>query len=522
MYDYVVVGAGSAGCVLAARLSADPEKSVLLLEAGGKDRKLEIGIPAAFSKLFHSDFDWDYRTVPQQNLDGREMFWPRGKGIGGSSSIGAMMWVRGVPADYDAWAAAGNVGWAYEDVLPLFKRIEDSERVDDDHVGVGGPVRVENQRDPNPGTDLFIAACQRAGIPRNPNANAWTNEGVDYTQVFQRRGRRVSSADGYLKPALKRPNLTVETGAHVTRLSIEDGRVTGVSYSKGGELRTVRVSREVVLSGGAVNSPQILMLSGIGPADHLRSVGIEPVVDLPGVGSNLSDHLASGSIMGTSRTDSLLAAESIPQLLKYLVGRRGLLTSNVGEAHAFVKSDPGLADPDVELIFAPVPFLDHGDTEPEGPGYTIGAILLQPESRGTIRLASSDPFADPLIDPRYLSTTRDTETLLWGFDKAMEIFRTEPLASYVTDPIRPDVTPSSHEDRMAALRRWSETLYHPAGTCSMGVGDGAVVDPELKVRGIAGLRVADASVMPTLNRGHTHAPTVMIGEKASDLILSTT
>jgi choline dehydrogenase len=508
--------------VLAARLSADPEKSVLLLEAGGKDARQEIGIPAAFSKLFHSDFDWDYRTVPQPNLDGREMFWPRGKGIGGSSSISATMWVRGVPADYDAWAAAGNDGWSYEDVLGLFKRIEDSERVDDDHVGVGGAVRVENQRDPNPGTDLFIAACQRAGIPRNPNANAWTNEGADYTQVFQRRGRRVSSADAYLRPAMKRPNLTVETGAHVTRLSIENRRVTGVSYRKGGELRTVRVSREVVMCGGAVNSPQILMLSGIGPADHLRSVGIEPVLDLPGVGANLSDHLASGVIMGTSRTDTLVVAESISQLLKYLVLRRGLLTSNVGEAHAFVKSDPSLIAPDIELIFAPVPFLDHGDAEPEGHGYTIGVILLQPESRGTIRLVSSDPFADPLIDPCYLSADRDTETLLWGFDKATEIFGTEPLASYVTHPIRPEVKPNSREDRLAALRRWSETLYHPAGTCSMGVGDDAVVDSELKVRGVAGLRVADASVMPTLNRGHTHAPTVMIGEKASDLILSTT
>jgi choline dehydrogenase len=450
------------------------------------------------------------------------MFWPRGKGLGGSSSMSAMMWVRGVPADYDAWAQAGNVGWSYEDVLPLFKRAEDSVRVDEIHVGVGGAFRIEEQRDPNPGTDLFVAACQRAGIPRNPNANAWTNEGVDYTQVLQRRGRRVSSADAYLRPAIKRPNLTVETGAHVTRLSVEDGRVTGVSYSTGGELRTVRVKREVVLCGGAVNSPQILMLSGIGPADHLRSVRIEPVLDLPGVGANLSDHLATGAIMGTSRSDTLVAAESIPQLLKYLVFRRGLLTSNVGEAHAFVKSDPHLVGPDIELIFAPVPFLDHGDTEPEGHGYTIGVILLQPESRGTIRLASNDPFEDPLIDPRYLESDRDTETLLWGFDKAMEIFRTEPLASYVTDPIRPTVIPTSREERLESLRRWSETLYHPVGTCAMGVGDEAVVDPELKVRGIAGLRVADASVMPSLNRGHTNAPTVMIGEKASDLILSTT
>lgn len=520
MYDHVIVGAGSAGCVLASRLSADPDRQVLLLEAGGEDRKQEIGIPAAFSKLFHTDADWDYRTVPQPELGNRELYWPRGRVIGGSSSINAMMWVRGVAADYDAWEAAGNRGWGYDSVLPYFRRAENAVRRDPVHAGVGGPIPIEEQRDPNPGTHLFVAACQRAGIPRNHNANAGSNLGVDYTQVFERRGRRVSSADAYLHPARKRPNLTVETGAHVTRVVIDGNRVIGVSYMVGGELRTARVRREVVLCGGAVNTPQILMLSGIGPAAHLRDVGIEPIIDLAGVGANLSDHLAAGLIMGTSRTDTLFAAERPVQLLKYLFARRGLLTSNVGEAHAFLQSDPSLPGPDIELIFAPIPFLDHGDTEPEGHGYTIGVVLLQPRSRGTVRLASSDPFAVPLIDPAYLSAGSDLDTLTWGVERAEDIFATEPLAGVITDPIRPETWPQSKDERTAAIRTWSETLYHPVGTAAMGVSDDAVVDSELRVRGVEGLRVADVSVMPTLNRGHTHAPAVMIGEKASEMLLA--
>lgn len=517
-FDHVVVGAGSAGCVVAARLSEDPRRSVLLLEAGPADIRREIGIPAAFSRLFRTEYDWAYETAPQPGLDGRRLYWPRGRGLGGSSSINAMMWVRGVPADFDAWAAAGNAGWSYGEVVEYFRRIEDAVRHDPEHTGIGGPVRVEEQRSPNPGTHLFVAACQRAGIPRNSNSNAGTNEGVDYTQVFQRRGRRVSSAAAYLRPVMRRSNLTMETGALVTRVVLEGGRATGVAYVKEGQLRTARVRGDVVLSGGAVNSPQLLMLSGIGPEEHLRSVGIDPVVDLPGVGSNLSDHLSCGMVMATSRTDTLVAAETLPQLLAYVLRRRGLLTSNVGEAHAFLRADAASEGADIELIFAPVPFLDHGATNPPGHGYTIGAVLLQPESRGEVRLASADPFQPPVIDPRYLTSDRDTELLAWGLEQVIRIFATEPLGGVVTGPIRPDVVPATRQDRVDVLRAWAETLYHPAGTCAMGAGPQAVVDAQLRVRGVAGLRVADTSVMPTLNRGHTHAVAVMIGERAADLV----
>jgi choline dehydrogenase len=520
VYDYIIVGAGAAGSVLASRISADPDRTVLLLEAGGSDRRREIAIPAAFSKLFGTDFDWAYRTVPQPELHDRELYWPRGKGIGGSSSINAMMWVRGVPADFDAWAAAGNEGWSYDDVRPYFRRAEDAVRRDPVHTGVGGPIRVEDPRDPNPGTHLFVAACQRAGIPRNPNSNAGTNLGVDYAQVTQRRARRESSATAYLDPVRSRPNLAVETGAHAVRVVFDAARASGVSYWQDGELRTGRARREVILAGGAVNTPQILMLSGIGPAEHLVEFDIDVVVDAPGVGSNLSDHLAAGLMMETTRTDTLVGAETPLQLVDYLTRRRGLLTSNVGEAHAFLESRAGLVGPDVELIFAPVPFLDHGLTVPDRHGYTIAAILLQPESRGTVRLASDDPLAPPLIDPGYLTAGRDLDRLVWGLERVAEVLATEPLAEVIRDPIRPETLPRTEDERVEAIRRWSETLYHPVGTAAMGPTPDFVVDPQLRVRGVDGLRIADASVMPTLNRGHTFAPVVMIAEKASEMVLA--
>lgn len=518
MFDFVIVGAGSAGCVVAARLSEDPGTKVLLLEAGGPGKKKETRIPAAFSKLFHTDDDWDYRTVPQRHLDDRAMYWPRGKMLGGTSSLNAMMWVRGIPADYDSWADAGNVGWSYSELLPHFKRTEDTERHDPAHTGVGGPITVQEQRDVNPGTHLFVEACIRAGIPRNMNANGGTNDGVDYTQVSQDRGARSSAAGGYLAPAMSRPNLTVLTGARVLRLVVEDGRATGVTYIRDGAVHTAQATSEVVLSGGAINSPQLLLLSGIGPADELRTLGIEPVVDLPGVGRNLRDHLTAGCIRATGRTDTLVAAEKPRQLFEYLTRRRGMLTSNVGEAHAFIRSSPDLSWPDLELIFAPVPYLDHGDTAPPTHGYTIGAILLQPRASGTIRLASSNPLAAPLIDPDYLSDPSDLRVLTLGLEKVLEIFATPPLADFVDGWIRPERPPAGTTELHADIRRWSETLYHPVGTCRMGTNDEAVVDPQLRVHGVAGLRVADASVMPNLIRGHTNAPAIMIGEKAAALI----
>lgn len=517
-WDFVIVGAGSAGCVLAARLSEDPSTRVLLLEAGRTDKKPEIHVPAAFSKLFHTGFDWNYHTVPQRHLDNRVMYWPRGKVLGGSSSLNAMMWVRGVPDDYDGWAKRGNPGWSYDEVVSYFKRAEDADRYHPDHTGKGGPITIQEQREPNPGTRLFIDACLRAGIPRNLNANAGTNEGVDYTQVSQNRGRRRSAASGYLRPAMGRPNLTVETGALVTRVEVADGRAVAVHYLKGTQTRRVLAGQEIILSGGAINSPHLLLLSGIGPADELVALGVQPLVDLPGVGSNLVDHLAAGLIRFTTRTDSLAAAETLRQLVKFVARRKGMLTSSVGEAHAFIKSSPDLEWPDLELLFAPVPFLDHGGTVPPGHGYTIGVILLQPRSSGKIRLASADPTAPPMIDPNYMSHPDDMKIITVGLERALDVFQTPPLADVTAGWIRPESQPESEEDFAAGVRRYAETLYHPAGTCRMGVDDLAVVDPQLRVHGVEGLRVADASVMPSLIRGHTNAPAIMIGEKAADLV----
>jgi choline dehydrogenase len=518
VFDYVIVGAGSSGCALAARLSEDPDTRVLLLEAGGVDDKREIRIPITFSTLFHTECDWDYHTVPQRHLNDRQLYWPRGKVLGGSSSINAMMWVRGVPADYDRWAEQGAHGWGYADALAYFRRIEDAARADPEHQGSGGPITLSEQRSPNPGTHLFVDACRNAGIPRNLNANAGTNEGVDYTVVSQRRGARWSVVNGYLNPAMRRPNLTVATRAQITQVLIEDGRAVGVAYLHDGRPRAVNAAREVVLAAGAINSPQVLMLSGIGPADELTALGIHPVVDLPGVGRNLLDHLSAGVIVETSRTDTLLAARSRAELAKYALTRRGMLTSNVAEAHAFIRSGLDLQWPDLELLFAPVPFLDHGRGQPPSHGYTLGVILLQPKSSGTVRLASADPLEPPLIDPNYFAEPDDVRVAVTGMRKAAEVLSTAPLAEVVGAPIHPRPWPQSDEEWVAAARAGAETLYHPVGTCRMGVDDLAVVDPQLRVRGVDRLRVADASVMPSLIRGHTNAPAIMIGEKAANLL----
>lgn len=530
--DYVVVGAGSAGAALAARLSEDPNISVLLLEAGRPDRALELHVPAAFSKLFRGAYDWNYDTVPQPGLEGRTVYWPRGKTLGGSSSLNAMMWIRGFAADYDEWADAAGPTWSWEALVPYFQRVERTSDPADATQGAHGPQSVEHQRDPRPHTAAFLAAAAEAGHPLTP-PNLPAAQGFSQTMVSQRRGARASTADAYLRPAKKRRNLRVVTGAHARRVTFAgvegDRRATGVYVDIDGITRHVRARREVVLAGGAINTPQLLMLSGIGPAEHLAEHGIDVLVDAPDVGANLQDHLVAG-LAPAAKGGTLFAAEKPAELVKYLAARKGMLTSNVGEAYGFVRTD--VADrtgapeglPDIEIIFASAPYVGEGLVPTPAHGLTVGAILLRPRSRGTIRLASADPSAAPLIDPAYLSDPDgiDAETMLAGLAECERLIDTDALGAVTTGGwVQPEggehMTPAERAE--LSMRRYSHTLYHPVGTARMGTDAASVVDPELRVRGVAGLRVADASVMPTVIRGHTNAPAIVIGEVAADLIL---
>ncbi|MBB5085237.1 GMC family oxidoreductase [Nonomuraea endophytica] len=508
-YDYVVVGAGSAGCVLANRLSADPGVTVALVEAGGQDDKLEIRMPAGFKALFKTEYDWNYTTTKQAEMAGRELYWPRGRVIGGSSSLNAQMWVRGCAADYDQW---GVPGWGFNDVLPYFKKAE--HRVGSNNGGVygtAGPLHISELRSPNVTTAAFLKACQELGMRRLGELNERVNEGYSPTPVTQDRGRRWSSADAYLRPALKRPNLTVLTGATVERVVFSGNRAVGVEH--GG----VRVSarREVVLSAGAIGSPYLLLRSGVGAAEDLREAGVELVHDLPEVGRNLQDHLSSGVYVESKQPVTLVKAESLVQLVRYIVLRSGMLTTNVGEAVAFIKTSPEEPAPDIELIFAPGPFIDHGLTPPTGHGLTVGVVLLQPESRGRVSLSGREVA----IDPGYLTQEADVKRLVAGLKAAKQVFTTVAMRPYAGGPMAPYWAPESDEELAQWVRERGETLYHPVGTCRMGTDAESVVDPALKVRGLEGLRVVDVSIMPTLNRGHTHAPAIMIGEKGADLIL---
>ncbi len=520
MYDYVIVGAGSAGCVLAARLSEDPACQVLLLEAGPPDRKLEIRIPAAFNKLFKTKYDWAYETVPQEHLDGRARFWPRGKTLGGSSSMNAMMYVRGSADDYDRWAELGNDGWSYDDVLPYFRRSETYERGSTAERGGAGPLSVAELRDPNPATQAFLRAAQEVGIPLNDDVNGAQQDGVNTTQVTQKRGRRWSAADAYLRPARRRRNLTVETGAFAQRVRFDGSRAVGVDYVVDGTPRRADAAREVILSGGAINSPQLLMLSGVGPSDQLRDNGIPVVRELPGVGRHLLDHLAVVTIVECNEPVTLAAAQSLRNVGRFLVSGRGMLTSNVAEAVAFVRTSDDLPAPDLELVFAPVTFVDHGLEPPTDHGITIGAVALQPHSEGVLTLASADPARPPIIDPAYLSDAEgdDLRVLVEGMRRAGEIFAAPAFARYAGKPMYPSPAPVDDDEAADHVRRYAESLYHPVGTCKMGSDHEAVVDADLRVHGLERLRIVDASVMPTIPRGHTHASTVMIAEKASDLI----
>lgn len=519
--DYVIVGSGSAGALLANELSADPGRSVILLEAGPADKDKFIRIPAGFAKLFRTPYDWDYLTEPQPQLDGRRIYWPRGKTFGGSSSLNAQMWVRGFRADYEDWAAAAGPDWGFDRAVAHYRTIEDVEGPAGDDHGTGGPLHISHQRSPRPSTAAYLrAVAERGYTVETPNLPE--PQGFTQTMVTQYRGRRWSTADAYLRPAMKRRNLTVHAEATATRILFDGDRAVGVEYWRGGRLEQVTARAEVILCGGAINSPQLLMLSGIGDRDQLERHGIEVRHHAPEVGANLQDHLVTGLGFEVA-ADSLFGAEKPGQLINYLLRHRGMLTSNVGEAYGFLRSDPALALPDLELVYAPAPFYHEGLIDPTAHGVILATVLLRPHSRGTITLASKDPLAKAVIDPKYLSDEAgaDRAALMTGLRYCAEIAATEALRE-VLGPLSypPDAPgePGSEATRARALNGYAHTLYHPAGTCRMGSDAGSVVDPELRVRGVRGLRVADASVMPVLVRGHTHAPTMFIGAQAAHFL----
>jgi choline dehydrogenase-like flavoprotein len=520
MHDYVVVGAGSAGCVLANRLSEDPSVRVLLIEAGKRDRHPNIKIPAAFAKQFKTKLDWDLATEPEPHCDNRSLYIPRGKGLGGSSSMNAMLYVRGNPLDYDGWAAAGASGWSWDEVLPYFLRAEDNQRGASEYHATGGPLRVEDERSPRPLTGRFLAACAEAGIPRIADYNGPEQDGAALAQVTQRDGKRWSAADAYLRPALGRPNLEVVTGALVSGLQIEGGVARGVRYSRGrrGGEQLARAGREVVLSAGAIASPQLLLLSGVGPADQLRQLGLQVRHELPGVGENLQDHPYVSCVWDVPGGGSLLDAETPKALLEYLLRRTGPLTSSVAEAFAFVRSRPGLPGPDLQFHFGPAYFVDNGFDEYDGHAITTGPVLVKPRARGWVRLRSTDPSAKPRILTNSLSAQEDVEALAAGVRLAREIASTTPLAEVVGRELFPGPEVDTDDAIAADVRRRTELLYHPVGTCRMGTSSDAVVAPDLRVHGLERLRVVDASVMPVIPSGNTNAPTIMIAEKAADLI----
>jgi choline dehydrogenase len=522
VYDYIIVGAGSAGCVLANRLSADGKHRVLLLEAGGRDWHPFIHMPAGLAKLVGYKFlNWNYQTEPEPQLDDRRMYWPRGKVLGGSSSINAMCYIRGQRADYDAWAAAGSRGWSWAEVLPYFRRSEDNERGADAFHGVGGHLSVENLRHVNPLSLAFLDAAEAAGYARNSDFNGAEQSGFGQYQVTMRNGARCSTAVGYLSEARRRPNLTVVTQAQATRVLFDRDRAVGVEVRLGRRLERFEARREVLLCGGAVNSPQLLMLSGIGPADHLRQHGIGVRVDAPEVGRNLTDHLDICVLRQCTQPITYDHPNDLWVGLQYFFNRSGLGTSNVAETGGFATSRLATdGRPDVQFHFVPAMLDDHGRNRLPGYGFTMHSCQLRPKSRGHLELASADPLAPMRIHANYLSDPADLPVLLEGVRMTREIFAQSPLAPYAGDEILPGAKVQSADELSAFIRRKAETIYHPVSTCRMGNDKLSVVDAELRVRGTVGLRVVDASIMPTLVSGNTNAPTVMIAEKASDLILA--
>lgn len=522
MVDYIVVGGGSAGCVIANRLTEDPNINVLLLEAGQPDTQREIHIPAAYSQVFKSDLDWAYETEPQTCLVNRQLYWPRGKVLGGSSAINAMIYIRGHRMDYNKWRDLGATGWCWNDVLPYFKKAEHQERADAEGYGTDGFLNIADQISPNELTETFIRAAQKMGIQATSDFNGKDQDGVGYYQVTQKNGKRHSTAAAYIKPILNRVNLSIETQAYVTRVLFDDKQAVGVEYVQNHQTYTVNCNADVILCGGTINSPQLLMLSGIGNSAHLKSHGIEVIADLKGVGQNLQDHIVCGVVHESTQPVSLANAQSIMNILRYAITKTGPLTSNIGEGGLFWRSDPNLPKPDVQFHFGPIHYLDHGLTKLEGHGYVLGGLVLNPYSIGEITLKSSDPMRYPAINPNYLSDNRDLEVLLKATKFADAITTHAEFDPYRGKRIQPDADITTDAEWCDFIRNNAETLYHPVGTCKMGTDDMAVVDPDLRVIGIEGLRVVDASVMPSVPSGNTNAPVIMLAEKGADLIKAKT
>lgn len=518
--DFIIIGAGSAGCVLANRLSQNPARSVLLVEAGPVDKKTEIHIPAAFSELFKTSVDWSYESTPQTAAGNRNMFLPRGKVLGGSSSINAMIYIRGHKADYDHWARLGNRGWSYNELLPLFKKGEANARIQNEFHGGTGELSVVDPVDPRELSQAFVMAAQEAGYARNDDFNGASQEGMGLYQLTQRKGKRMSTAAAFLKPVLNRKNLTVITGAEVEKILWEDRRVSGIVYQKGGGSHTVKAAREVILSAGAYNTPKLLLLSGIGPDQDLKNLGIPVKMHSPGVGKNLQDHLIVPMVYDTYSHSTLETAKGIKSIVNYLIRKKGPLTSNVAEAGGFIKTLDGMDAPDIQFHFGPGYFYNHGFGIPTtGNGYSLGPTLLQPQSVGTVTLASSKLEDPPLIDHGYLSAQEDVDTLVRGVQAGMTIMDTPTMRSYFRGYHLPASPLESEEEIRQYIRLRAQTLYHPVGTAKMGTDHLAVVDDRLRVKGAPGLRIADASVMPRIVRGNTNAPVIVIAEKAAEMII---
>jgi len=524
-FDYIVVGGGSGGCVLAARLSEDPSVSVALIEAGPADRNILIHVPAGLALLAQTHTaNWNFDTVPQKGLNGRVGWQPRGKVLGGSSSVNAMIYIRGHRADYDHWAAEGNKGWSYDDVLPYFRRAEHNERLSDEYHGNAGPLNVMDLRSPNRYLQAFIAAGREAGFPITDDFNGAEQEGIGPYQVTHKNGERFSAAKAYLTPNLGRKNLTVFTESHTTRILFEGKRATGVEFRRAGRLSQIGANHEVLMAAGALQTPQILMLSGVGPAAELVKHGLGVIHDLPGVGRNLHDHVDAVQVVDAPHLKETfgVSLSGIGRVLKAIPEwrnrRSGMLTTNFAEAGGFVKSQASEAIPDLQLHFVVGKLIDHGRKTVFGHGYSAHVCVLRPQSRGSVTLASADPFAAPRIDPNFFDHPDDMQRLVRGFRLMRDVMNQPALAKLGGKELARSASATTDEQIEQFIRNYGDTIYHPVGTCRMGSGEMDVVGADLRIHGLEGIRVVDASMMPRIIGGNTNAPTIMVAEKASDMV----